>query len=185
MSQEREQPLINILGEKVALGPLQRELLPLYTRWINDFEIVTTLGQVSVPITLDKEEKWYESIHNEDINFTIYLRDSWQPIGTTGLKKIDYRNQRCEFGILIGEKDCWNKGYGSESAYLLLDYGFNMLGLHSINLTVYSSNLKAIRAYEKAGYKVAGRLREVIRFGQEFQDLIYMDCLATEFGKPR
>ena len=41
MSQE---PLTNIDGERVALGPLRRDLLPLYQRWINDFTALRTLG---------------------------------------------------------------------------------------------------------------------------------------------
>ena len=32
------QPIVNIVGEKVALGPLRRDLLPLYHKWSNDFE---------------------------------------------------------------------------------------------------------------------------------------------------
>ncbi len=188
MSEEKENPdpIINIVGEKVTLGPLRQDLLPLYTRWMNDFEAVRMLGITLAPLPDETEKEWYDKTRNSDdgVNFTIYVRETMQPIGTTGLKSISYRNQRCEFGIMIGEKSTWNKGYGTETARLLLDYGFNVLGLHSISLTVFSSNPRGIRAYEKAGYKVVGRLRESIRLGQEFYDVIYMDCLASEFPKP-
>ncbi|HEX2916506.1 MAG TPA: GNAT family protein [Chloroflexia bacterium] len=186
MNEENREVVINIVGQNVALGPVIRDLLPLYTRWMNDFAVVTTLGVVPSPVTLERETEWFNSStsNNQERQFTIYVRENMLPIGNAALKDIDFRLQRAEFGILIGEKECWNKGYGTEVANLLLDYGFNAMGLHSIYLAVLSNNPGAIRAYEKAGFKVAGRLREAIRVGQEFHDMIYMDCLASEFKNP-
>jgi RimJ/RimL family protein N-acetyltransferase len=82
---------------------------------------------------------------------------------------------------MIGEKDCWNKGYGTETAMLLLDYGFRALGLHNIMLTAFSYNERGLRAYTRAGFKEFGRRREARRFGEQAYDVVYMDCLATEF----
>jgi RimJ/RimL family protein N-acetyltransferase len=178
------QPIINIWGEKVALGPLRRDLLPLYTRWVNDFEVIATLGLALGATTFEKEEAWYESARNpgDGVQFTIYVRETMQPIGTTGLT-YSFQNQRGTFGIMIGDKTAWNKGYGTEASRLMLDYGFNKLGLHHINLTVHSTNTRGIRAYEKAGYKIAGRLRESFKSGHKFVDVVYMDCLEREFNQ--
>jgi len=186
MSDEKPDPIIiNIWGEKVALGPLSRDLLPLYTRWVNSFEVILNLGLAPAPVIAENEGEWYERnrANRDSLIFTIYTREDLRPIGTSSLMNINYRHQRAEFGIMIGEKECWNKGYGSETARLLLDYGFKTLGLNSISLTVFSSNKGAIRAYEKAGYKVAGHLRQAIRLKGEYFDVIYMDCLASEFQK--
>ncbi len=110
-----EQPVLNIVGELVALGPLRRDLLPLYQRWINDFAAASRLGSF-VPLTLEQEESWYDSVIKSEkaVTFTVYERKGVRPIGTTGLTDIDQRNRRAEFGIFIGEPECRGKGYGTE-----------------------------------------------------------------------
>jgi RimJ/RimL family protein N-acetyltransferase len=104
-----------------------------------------------------------------------------RPIGNTGLHQVDHTNRTAEFGIMIGEKDCWGQGYGTETTHLMLDYGFNYLGLHNIMLRVYSFNQRGIRAYQRAGFQIIGHRREAHRLGSQPHDVIYMDCLATEF----
>ena len=180
-------PIINITGERVALGPHRREYLPLYQRWINDFETTRNLGMPLRPITLEAETAWYENTvkgSERDAVFTIYVRETLRPIGSTGLHEIDYHHGTATFGILIGEKDCWNKGYGTETARLMLDYGFNALGLHNIMLQVFAYNARGITAYLRAGYKEIGRRRAAVRVGGRRHDIILMDCLATEFDSP-
>ena len=59
MSDDR--PIINIEGELVALGPIRRDLLPIYQRWINDFEVTRTLALYPSPITEEFELSWYEA----------------------------------------------------------------------------------------------------------------------------
>jgi RimJ/RimL family protein N-acetyltransferase len=178
-----DQPIVNFVGEKVALGPRRRELVPLYTKWINDFEAVRGLGVGMRPTTREAEEEWYErtSKGDRDAGFTIYERATMRPIGNAGLHGVDHRHRVAEFGILIGEKDCWGKGYGTEATALVLEYGFTALGLHSIMLRAYSFNERAIRAYTRAGFRLVGRWREAHRLGGQAYDVVFMDCLATEF----
>ena len=182
----RGQPLINFHGQKIALGPHNHELLALYLRWINDFDVSQTLAIGLRPMTREAEEAWYESISKTDKNivFTIYEIPALRPIGTTGLHAIDYAHGTAEFGIMIGEKDCWGKGYGTEAATLMLDYGFTGLGLHNIWLSVFAHNEGGIKAYKRAGFREIGRRREARKIGGKFMDVIYMDCLATDFQSP-
>lgn len=177
------EPVLNITGDKVALGPIRRDLLPLYQRWINDFEVVRGLTVSLRPLTSEAEEVWYERASKEDgsVHFTIYERVTLRPIGNTSLMEIDHLHRTAEFGILIGEKECWGKGYGTEVTGLMLDYGFTGLGLHNIQLRVFSFNERALRAYQRAGFHLIGRRREARRLGGTAYDVIYMDCLATEF----
>lgn len=187
MAPEQEQsaqPVVNIEGEKVALGPHRRDLLPLFMRWLNDFEVTRTLAARLGPMRLEQEEEWYDRTTRSatEVNFTIYERSTMRPIGGTGLEKIDTQHGTAEFGIFIGEKDCWGKGYGTEVTRLVLDYGFNCLGLHSIMLHVHAYNEAGIRAYRSAGFKEAGRIRECHRLGGKAHDVLIMDCLSTEFA---
>ena len=178
-----ERPIINIQGANVALGPLRRDLLLLYQRWANDFSAMQRISSVVRPWTLEQEVEWFErqSVSETSASFTIYERSSSQPIGTTELHDLDFRNRTAEFGILIGEAAQRGKGYGSETAHLMLDYGFTALGLHNIMLQVFAYNIPAIRAYEKAGFRECGRRREVRAMAGKRWDLVLMDCLATEF----
>jgi RimJ/RimL family protein N-acetyltransferase len=180
-----QNPIVNIRGERVALGPIRRDLLPLYQRWINDWEVTRTLGHPMRPMTWEAEEAWYSgAATGSGVQFQIYEGDTLRPIGTTGLHDIDHQHGTAEFGILIGEKECWGKGYGTETARLMLDYGFNALGLHNIMLRVYSHNERGYRAYLRAGYKEIGRRRQAFRRAGRAHDIILMDCLATEFDSP-
>lgn len=119
-----------------------------------------------------------------DAAFTIYERPTWRPIGNTGLHRIDYRDRTAEFGILIGEAECRGKGYGTETARLMLDYAFTAIGLNNVLLRVHEHNLAGRRAFEKAGYREIGRRRQCRFMGGRFWDEIYMDCLASEFTNP-
>ena len=137
-----EEPIFNIAGDLVALGPLRRDLLPLYLRWINDLGTMRTLGLAPLPMTNEKEQDWYErqSKTEDDTPFTIYERETLRPIGNTGLHGVDHRNRSATFGILIGEPECRGKGYGTETTRLMLDYAFTTLGLHNVMLTVFEFN---------------------------------------------
>ena len=181
-----EQPIINFAGEKVALGPYRRDLLPLYQRWMNDFEVTRSLAVGWRPLTWEAEEAWYEgaSKNEREVGFTIYERATGRPIGNTGLHNVDHFHRTAGFGIVIGEKDCWGKGYGTEATTLVLDYAFTALGLHSVMLSVYGFNERGIRAYTRAGFRLIGRWREAHRQGGRAHDVVLMDCLASEFQSP-
>ena len=181
----RAAPLVNIVGEKVALGPLRKDLVPTYMRWFNDFRTLRTMLAVPLPLTLEQEQQWYERVitRNEtNTMVTIFELSTNRPVGNTDLHKIDYRNRTAEFGIAIGEPDARGKGYGTEATQLMLDYAFTALGLHNVMLRVFAYNLAGIRAYTKAGFKEFGRRRECHFMGGKYWDVIYMECLATEWG---
>ena len=99
-----------------------------------------------------------------------------------GFPRIDNTNKVGEIGIFIGNKKYWGKGYGTEAMELILDFGFNILNLYNITLKVYSYNKPAIRCYEKAGFKEAGRIRGAKQVGSERYDEVYMDILASEYN---
>jgi RimJ/RimL family protein N-acetyltransferase len=189
------EPVVNIVGEKIALGPLAREHIPLHVRWVNDFHVIRTFGEAPRPHTVESVTAWFERAAGPGGGpwFTIYERASlpslgssgpgqaWRPVGRTDLFDVDERNGTAVFGLLIGESDARGKGYGTETARLMLDYGFTALGLRRIRLDVDEFNRAGRRAYEKAGFREIGRRREASWMGGRFWDLIYMECLAGEF----
>jgi RimJ/RimL family protein N-acetyltransferase len=177
---------LNIVGKLVALGPFVRDDLALYHRWINDFEVTRYYLDTPRPQTLEERVAWYERMSASDpdnIDFLIYELATMRPIGRVGLEDISYQHRHASFGLLIGEKECWGRGYGTEATRLTLDYGFRLLGLHNIMLSVSSANTAAIRAYTRAGFHVIGARREYRREGDSVLNNIFMDCLATEFDR--
>jgi diamine N-acetyltransferase len=180
-----ERPQITIEGKLIALGPLRRDLIPTYQRWHNNVATLRTYA-LPLPTTLEQEEALYTELTtaSDKVLFTVYERASWQPVGTTYLTDIDHRHRSAEFGVLIGDVIWRGKGYGTETASLMLDYAFTALGLHSVMLTVYAFNLAGRRAYEKAGFREVGRLRQSHWMGGHYWDEIIMDCVATEFTSP-
>jgi RimJ/RimL family protein N-acetyltransferase len=177
-------PILNITAEKVALGPLRRELVPQYSRYMNDFAVTRTYGGWMGPVLEESEDAWYQRMigaGRSSVPFTVYERATLRPIGFSGLSDIDFMNRRATFGICIGERECWGRGYGTETTRLMLDYGFTCLSLHNIDLTVHAFNERGLRAYRRAGFKEMGRRREAKRIAGHAYDIVYMDCLATEF----
>jgi len=180
---EPEQPVVNVVGERVALGPLRRDLLPAYHRWSNDLAAADRLGSLPRPVTLEGQTAWYDQEASR-ITFTIYERAAWPAIGGCSLNEVDHRQGTANLVILIGEADARGQGYGTEAVRLLLDVAFTALGLHSVMLGVWEFNRAGRRAYEKAGFRECGRRRQCCLLGGQRWDEIFMDCLATEFTSP-
>src|SRR5579871_2039145 len=151
----------NIVGQKVALGPLKRELLGLYQRFMNDWPAAMWLGRTPMPITAEAELAWFERLvkSETDVAFTVYEKATGKPIGNAGLHGIQPINRNAEYGIALLEKECRGKGYGTETTRLVVDYGFRQLGLHNIHLTCFDAQEAGLKAYARVGFKVIGRWR--------------------------
>jgi RimJ/RimL family protein N-acetyltransferase len=179
------QPILNLVGERVALGPLEREHMRLFLHWMNDFSTQRTASDRRGPRTLEALHARHAEgeAGNDQAWFMIYTTAGWQPVGFTGLRDIDYAARSALFAITIapGQRDA---GYGTEATRLALDYGFTALGLHNILLTVASFNLRGQRAYTKAGFRECGRRSQVWPMAGQLWDEVYMECLATDFVSP-
>jgi len=102
-------------------------------------------------------------------------------IGYAGICNISNANRSGEYFIFIGDRQEWGKGIGSEVTRLTLRMGFEELGLHRIMLTVSEPNYAAIKAYEKAGFKLEGRMREACFRDNQFHDKLFMSVLEEEW----
>jgi RimJ/RimL family protein N-acetyltransferase len=168
-------------GERVTLRALERSDLERCYRWIND-EDVTRYLYVHGPMSMAQEEQWLEGQRDDDRSLPLAIVDeNGRHIGNIGLDSIDYRNGCATIGILIGEKDMWGKGYGTEAMLLLLTYAFDHLRLHRVNSAALAENARSIRMHEKCGFVREGVRRQVIfRFGR-WIDVVLFGILAEEF----
>lgn len=170
-----------LVGENVALGPVDSSHLPKILKWMNDMDVLQYLTTVNQRVTEDNEKIFMEKVLKDPLYhyYGIFLDE--ELIGSVGLKDVDLTNRTAALGIVIGEKQHWDKGYGTEAIHLLLDYAFNVLNINNIILTTIGFNDRAVRCYEKAGFKVIGKRRKARFYGGKYHDEIYMDMLADEF----
>ncbi len=172
-----------IVGDKCYLSPCSLEDAEKWVEWFNDLEVTLPLGdEAYTPFSLPKtEESMRKIIDNQEHVFSVIDLETDSCIGRTILFGIDHLNRKAMFGIFIGDKSFWGKGYGQEATRLTIDYGFSLLNLNNITLGVLAFNQRAIHAYEKAGFKQVGRRRQVRIIDNKKYDVILMDILAEDF----
>ena len=178
-------PLHALRGELIYLRPAEREDLPRFVRWFADAETTRHL-MARAPFSLPMEEQWFEQMVAEQgkttYHFVICRLANDEPIGTAGLHDLDFVNGKAEFGISIGEKGEWNKGYGTDALNAICDFGFGELRLERIELQVYAPNARAQRSYEKAGFVPEGTLRHRHFAEGRHEDVLIMGLLRDEWA---
>jgi RimJ/RimL family protein N-acetyltransferase len=174
-----------IYGERIRLRATEHEDVKKFCVWVNDPQVTRYLS-LYLPMSTVDEENWFERMTKRDQaekTLVIEVRDGdgWKMIGNCGVFDIDSVNRSGELGIMIGEKDEWNKGFGTESMRLLVRHCFETLNLNRAYLRVYAENLRAKRSYEKAGFVEEGRLREAVYKHGKYDDVILMSVLRSEW----
>lgn len=171
-------------GELVKLVAVEREHLPTFKRFFNDYELVRLLAPYGIwPLSAEDEQEWYERQRKDEssLSCAILTRAEGRLIGSCGFTNLDRRNRAAEVGIAIGDPAYWGKGYGTEALRLLVGHGFAELNLHRIALRVYDFNVRAIRSYEKLGFQHEGRLRQALFREGRYHDVLVMGLLAEEW----
>ena len=172
-----------LVGDNLYLSPrsVNEEIVEKFTEWLNDFETTDYMGKSSKLVTIADEIKHFENPKEDECVFFIIRLEDNEVIGVIGLHNIDNINRRATLGIFIGDKSGRNKGYGTESIKLILEYGFKYLNLNNINLDVMEFNQRAQACYKKCGFKEYGRRRKAEFLYGKYYDRVSMDILAEEF----
>lgn len=184
--------LVGVLGDEVTSGmaiePMQIavKLRPLaakdihhLVKWDNDPEIASLIGQ---KFQAERDaHSWLNGLSraNGRVGFAIEIDEVM--IGDIELEHISWRSGEAEVRICLGEKRYWNHGYGTQAMARLLDYAFWDLGLLSVYLRVLHLNRRAIRAYEKLGFRKRGRLLATGRL-RGGGDLLLMEITRDIYG---
>ena len=171
-----------IVGDRIYLRPLEMEDIDSFILWLNDEEVRQYLMRTS-PLNRIREREFVERLYKNDreIVLGIVLKENDQLIGNIGMNGISISHRHAALGVFIGDKSCWSKGYGTEALKLTIGHGFNQLNLHRIYLTVLNSNGRAIRAYEKVGFKREGVYRDHIYRDGKYCDVYLMGILENEW----
>jgi RimJ/RimL family protein N-acetyltransferase len=172
-----------IVGAKCYLSPLNMDDAYYYTEWMNDFSVAINLNSSTLILNLEQEKQVLKSLA-EGYTFAIVDKLKDKLIGSIGFINVDMINRTAEMGISIGERNFWNRGFWTEAIQLMLDYGFNLLNLHHLRISVFSFNQRAIKCYEKAGFKTVGKFTDFKQIGGERFDMIMLEILAKDFQSP-
>tara|TARA_Y100000588_G_C13810562_1_gene734919 strand:+ start:92 stop:661 length:570 start_codon:yes stop_codon:yes gene_type:complete len=173
-----------ITGEKVYLRQLDRsDLNETYLGWLNDSEVTRYLESRSSPYTKSKLKNYYDQHHGaQDIRFLAIVEiNSGLHIGNVKLEPINWTHQTAVFGILIGEKSKWGKGYGTEATKLAVEYAFEHLNLRKVSLGVVTTNIAAVKTYEKLGFVTEGTKRQEVIICDKLEDVFWMGLLRNEY----
>jgi len=170
-------------GKRTLLRPLERSDLQRSLLWLTDPMINKYLSQNFRDLTEEQEEKWFNYIQDSkaDIVFAILEKDSSDHIGNCSLNKIDQRNGRCELGIVIGDKDHWDKGFGSDAVDTLIGFAIEDLKIPIIRLNVYVYNQRAIKVYKKCGFKLIKVLKRDHLYNGKYWDTFIMEYDSRSF----
>lgn len=129
-----------------------------YYRWMNDPEIIHYLESRFAPNSRSSLLEYVKSFqgNKDSIFLAIVLKENDTHIGNIKIGPINWIHRLADIGIIIGEKDCWGKGYASEAISLLTDFAFNTLNLHKVTAACYEQNVGSLEAFQKAGFEIEG-----------------------------
>jgi RimJ/RimL family protein N-acetyltransferase len=175
-----------LIGTHLYLRPLEREDAPLLAPWVNDPEVTRTL-LIHRPVSLQAEVAFIDRVSQseQDVVLGMVLKDGDRLIGAAGLDQVDVKNRHARFGMLIGDKGEWGKGYGTEATGLLVGFAFQTLNLNRVWLHVYEYNERGLRAYAKVGFRREGVLRQDTYREGRYWDTVVMGILRAEWEAGR
>lgn len=150
---------MKIEGKKINLRKVEVDDFDKIIKWHKN-QVLTYLVGNRLP--KNKKECYERYIKNSLLNYILAIEDKkGNFIGEIEINHIQWKEKIAELFMYIGEENLWGKGYGSEALSVFIDYIFNTKGFKTIYLRVYEKNIRAIRCYEKCGFKKKG----ILKFG--------------------
>jgi len=167
---------------RITFRPLEPDDFEALYQQKNDPEVARLLDGFTTGYARADIAAWYDYHRNrsDEVQWAIMQTETGQCLGHVGLYQIDHRVRKANFGIMIGDKSFWGQGIGELCTRFVVVYGFDELNLNRIELTVLDSNPRAIRLYEKLGFREEGRLRQAQFKQGHYHDLIIMAVLREE-----
>jgi RimJ/RimL family protein N-acetyltransferase len=154
--------------------------------WQRDSEFHRLADGDPAELTSEKKIKeWFEKnaeggFKPERYPFSIRTLGDDKLIGFLGLG-LNLIHSEVWVGIGLGDRDYWGKGYGTDAMKLGVRYSFMELGAQRVSLGLHEYNLRALRSYEKAGFRLEGRTRQdMLREGKR-TDTLWMGVLRDEW----
>ncbi|MBV4420365.1 GNAT family N-acetyltransferase [Clostridium tyrobutyricum] len=171
-------------GSKIILTSFKEEYLKDFEKWYNNIPFLRNYDMISAfPRSIDELKPMIDDVKKSSDKFIFAIKTLKDDkfIGVTGFEDILWNNGTAVIYIGIGEKQNRGLGIGTEAFNLTMEFGFEELNLHRIQLTVLSYNTPAIKLYEKLGFKREGVYREFIHRDNKRYDMYLYGILRTEW----
>ncbi len=169
-------------GKKVILQPPKLSEAKRYLEWLNDDEVTRYIATFT-GMTLEKEREYLKLKKKDDLLYWSVYTKSGKHIGSTGFHEVSQNHKRVLWGIMLGDKTEWGKGYGTDVLMTLLDYVFKKLKFQRFELGVFHKNIAGIKCYKKCGFKTEGIKRKYFIKGDETYDEIIMAVTDDDYKK--
>lgn len=152
-------------------------------QWTNDREVTRTMYRGLYPTDAESIAKDIEVMraNPSEVEFAVIETATDRHVGVVGIHSLNWLARSCEFRILMGERDVWGKGYGTEATQLMVVYAFEVLNMHKVWLGVVKDNSAAVRCYEKAGFIQEGELRDEVYRNSQYYNAVRMSILRDEY----
>ncbi|MDB9782623.1 GNAT family N-acetyltransferase [Winogradskyella sp.] len=173
---------VELESERLFLMPLSQKHLSLaYVNWLNDIEVNTYLesgGNYTLQLLADfLKEQEQKGI----LFWAIHLKDSNKHIGNIKIDPINYERNSGEYGILMGDKTNWGKGFANEASNRIIKYCFEELKLTEITLGVIENNIKAVSLYKKMGFVITEQKEKVGIYNNKLSNSLRMSIDVRNF----
>jgi RimJ/RimL family protein N-acetyltransferase len=168
-------------GHQIGLGPVEEEDLSLLVRWHNDPKSQSMFLMPFLPSYGRK--KWYEALLNDrgQMQFMIVRLQDDVPVGTVGLKRIDYRHQQAKMSPLVVDPSCDVHEIAVDAVTVLIRYAFMDLNLHRLYIELLASDQPAYDIAATVGFQSEGTYRQAAFVNGEFQDVQLVAILREEW----
>jgi RimJ/RimL family protein N-acetyltransferase len=169
-------------SERLLFKPLSTaHLSQTYVDWLNDPEINRYLENAG-NYTLEKLNSFLSDVEKKQILFWgIHLKENQKHIGNIKIDPVNAKHGFGEYGILMGDKNEWGKGYATEASLRIIKYCFEELGLRKINLGVVLNNTAACNLYKKIGFETEGIYKKHAFYNGEYCDTLRMALFNPDF----
>ena len=148
-----------IEGDRIYLREVRlTDANETYHRWINDAQVTRYLESRFYPHSIESLRDYVEQVgaDRDNLFLAIVLKEPDRHIGNIKLGPINWLHRFADVGLLIGEKDCWGKGYATEAIKLVSKFAFEQLNLHRLNAGCYADNVGSAKAFLRAGWMQEG-----------------------------
>lgn len=182
MNLQRNDFLNFLEGDRLYLREVRpQDVSENYYHWMNDPEVTSYLESRFYPNSAEKIQEYViDRLGDRDNIFLgTILKEGDRHIGNIKLGPINWIHRYAEIGLLIGEKDCWGKGYATEAIKLVVDYAFGELNLHKLTAGCYAPNKGSLKAFQKVGFVIEG-----VRSQQFYWKGQYIDAILLGMVKP-
>jgi RimJ/RimL family protein N-acetyltransferase len=175
---------MNIETKRLVIRAAEQEDAKFLADLINDPEVRDSLGAYNLifPTSTEMEARWIADVQKnpDQVAMIITMRATGKPVGLIALSDMNDRNASAHVSVMV-ERKSWSKGYGTEAISGLLERLFHNKNLHRVWLRVDESNHRAIKCYEKCGFRKEGVLREDHFAHGAWRSSYVMSVLADEF----